>query len=164
VGRAARRIRRATHGDGISPAIWEKETVKQAGAAALAAYPFWLITSRSMQYAWGSNVGIQLMDEVAGTPIAAATGVVINSQNGGRVGIKRRPARRCISYVGMTKGPAVLSQGIRPDTLADDGPVPTTGPRPYAKDMKAPSMNSLIRCRCRSPIATAPRAAWLANP
>jgi len=48
------------------PGIWEQETVRQGGAGALETYPFWLITSRSMQYAWGSNVGILLMNEVSG--------------------------------------------------------------------------------------------------
>ncbi len=28
-------------------------------------YPFWLLTARSMQYAWGANVGMQLIKEVA---------------------------------------------------------------------------------------------------
>ena len=28
-------------------------------------YPFWLLTSRSMQLAWGSNSSIQMIDEVA---------------------------------------------------------------------------------------------------
>jgi phenylacetyl-CoA:acceptor oxidoreductase len=28
-------------------------------------YPFWLLTARSMQYAWGGNVGVQMIKEVA---------------------------------------------------------------------------------------------------
>ena len=124
------------------PGIWEKETIKQAGAGALKDYPFWLITSRSMQYAWGSNVGIQLMDEVADN-LRGHKGVVINSQKARELGIEAGDLLEIHSYVGTTQGPAVLSQGIRSDTLLMMGQFDHWA-TPYAKDMKAPSMNSLI--------------------
>ncbi|HUY03351.1 MAG TPA: molybdopterin dinucleotide binding domain-containing protein, partial [Rhodocyclaceae bacterium] len=124
------------------PGIWEKETIKQAGAEALAEYPFWLITSRSMQYAWGSNVGVQLMDEVADN-MRGHKGVVINAQKARELGIEDGDLVEVHSYVGTTQGPAVLSQGIRADTLLMMGQF-DHWVTPYAKDMKAPSMNSLI--------------------
>ena len=43
--------------------MWERLAEKGGQAED---YPFWLLTSRSMQYSWGSNVGIQLIREVAG--------------------------------------------------------------------------------------------------
>src|SRR5690606_3768125 len=45
------------------PGLWEG-IVTAAGARA-EDYPFWLLTSRSMQYAWGGNVGVQMIREVA---------------------------------------------------------------------------------------------------
>ena len=41
------------------PALWEG-IVTGAGAKA-GDYPFWLLTARSMQYAWGGNVGVQMI-------------------------------------------------------------------------------------------------------
>lgn len=124
------------------PGIWEQETVKQGGSGALADYPFWLITSRSMQYAWGSNVGVQLMNEVAGN-LRGHKGVLINSRRARELGIGDGDLIEVSSYIGTTRGPAVLSEGIRADTLLMMGQFDHWA-TPYAKDLKAPSMNSLI--------------------
>jgi len=76
---------------------------------------------------------------------------VINSQKAAELGIKsRRPARGAFLRR-HDKGPAVLSQGIRPDTLLMMGQFDHWA-TPYAKDMKAPSMNSLIPMSMGSPI------------
>ena len=40
-------------------------------------YPFWALTARSMQYCWGANVGLPLINEVANN-IAGHRGVIIN--------------------------------------------------------------------------------------
>jgi phenylacetyl-CoA:acceptor oxidoreductase len=122
------------------PGIWEQETIKRGGS--IDEFPFWLITSRSMQYAWGSNVGVQLMDEVAGN-MRGHKGVVINRARAEELGIADGDLVEVHSYTGKTQGPAVLSQGIRPDTLLMMGQFDHWA-TPYAKDMKAPSMNSLI--------------------
>ena len=57
------------------PAEWEKAIVQMGGRPA--DYPFWLLTARSMQYAWGANVGMQLIKEVADN-VAGHRGVIIN--------------------------------------------------------------------------------------
>ncbi len=44
-------------------APWVAAVVKAGGQPQN--YPFWLLTARSMQYAWGANVGMQLIKEVA---------------------------------------------------------------------------------------------------
>ena len=49
------------------PGIWERHTVAQRRAARRTIRSG-CVTSRSMQYAWGANVGIPLMDEVARKP------------------------------------------------------------------------------------------------
>ena len=46
------------------PGLWEQAVAHAGGEPE--AYPFWLLTARSMQYAWGGNAGVQLMHEVAG--------------------------------------------------------------------------------------------------
>ncbi len=51
-------------------------------------YPFWLLTARSMQYAWGANVGMQLIKEVADN-VAGHRGVIINTGMAGKLGIER---------------------------------------------------------------------------
>ena len=122
------------------PGIWEQETINRGGS--LKEFSFWLITSRSMQYAWGSNVGIQLMDEVAGN-LRGHKGVVINSGKAKELGIADGDLIEVHSYTGKTQGPAMLSQGIRPDTLLMMGQFDHWA-TPYAKDLKAPSMNALI--------------------
>ena len=122
------------------PGIWEKETIKQAGS--LDEYPFWLLTARSMQYAWGSNVGVQLMDELASN-MRGHKGVLINAKRAKEMGIAHGDLVEVHSYVGTTTGPAVLSEGIRADTLLMMGQFAHWA-TPYAKDLGAPSINALI--------------------
>ncbi len=45
--------------------MWDELLEKNYRVKA-ADYPFWLLTARSMQYAWGGNVGLQMVHEVAG--------------------------------------------------------------------------------------------------
>lgn len=121
------------------PGLWEKSTVKAGGAAE--DYPFWLVTSRSMQYAWGSNMGIQLMKEMAGN-IKGHEGVIINPKSAARLGVSDGDWIEVSTPRNKTKGRAVLRQGIRPDTIlmmSQFGHWAT----PYAKDFQVPSMNNL---------------------
>ncbi len=121
------------------PGIWEQAALSAGGS--LADYPFWLVTSRSMQYAWGSNVGLQLIDEVAGN-LKGHRGVVINTGRAEELGIAEGDLVEVSSTTNKTKGPAILRQGIRPDTLLMIGQFDHWA-TPYAKDMHAPSMNAL---------------------
>ncbi|HZQ60624.1 MAG TPA: molybdopterin-dependent oxidoreductase, partial [Casimicrobiaceae bacterium] len=66
------------------PAEWEKAIVQMGGRPA--DYPFWLLTARSMQYAWGANVGMQLIKEVADN-VAGHRGVIMNGTAAARLGI-----------------------------------------------------------------------------
>ncbi len=52
------------------PGHWDAVITKAGGRAE--DYPFWLLTARSMQYAWGANVGMQLIKEVADNVPATA--------------------------------------------------------------------------------------------
>ena len=58
------------------PGEWEAALAAMGGDRE--DYPFWLITARSMQYAWGGNVGMQLIKEVADN-VAGHGGVILNT-------------------------------------------------------------------------------------
>jgi phenylacetyl-CoA:acceptor oxidoreductase len=121
------------------PGIWEKATLK-AGAS-LDELPFWLLTTRSMQYAWGGNVAVQMIDEVAAN-LKGHRGVVINTAKARELGIRDGERIKVFSSLRATEGLAVLRQGIRPDTLLMIGQFEHWA-TPYAKDFDAPSLNTI---------------------
>jgi phenylacetyl-CoA:acceptor oxidoreductase len=115
-------------------------SLEKAGGAP-ADYPFWLLTARSMQYAWGGNVGMQLMKEVADN-VTGHRGVIINTQAAAKLGIGDGDQVVIATPQRNVRGRAVLRQGIRPDTLLMIGQFDHWA-TPYAKDFGVPSMNSL---------------------
>jgi phenylacetyl-CoA:acceptor oxidoreductase len=107
----------------------------------IADYPFWLITARSMQYSWGGNVGIQLIKEVADN-VAGHGNVVMNRAAAQRLGIADGDLVEVRSPLNHTQGRAMLTEGIRPDTMLMIGQFDHWA-TPFAKDFQAPSMNAL---------------------
>ena len=89
-------------------------------------YPFWLLTARSMQYAWGGNVGMQLIKEVADN-VAGHRGVIMNTRAAEKLGIADGDAIEIATPARSVRGRAVLRQGIRPDTLLLHRPVRPLG-------------------------------------
>lgn len=104
-------------------------------------YPFWALTSRSMQYSWGANVGIPLIYEVADN-IAGHRGVIINRTRAKELGIADGQRIRLESVVGQTEGIAVPRAGIRPDTVLMIGQF-DHWKTPFAKDLGLASLNSV---------------------
>jgi phenylacetyl-CoA:acceptor oxidoreductase len=104
-------------------------------------YPFWLLTARSMQYAWGGNVGMQLIKEVANN-IAGHRGVIMNTRAAHSLGIADGDAVEIATPNRSVRGLAVLRQGIRPDTLLLIGQFDHWA-TPVAKDFGVPSLNTL---------------------
>jgi phenylacetyl-CoA:acceptor oxidoreductase len=121
------------------PGLWEA-VIGQTGGRAQD-YPFWLLTARSMQYAWGANAGSQLMHEVADN-ITGHRGVVINAGAAARLGIEDGDAIEIATPRRKVHGRAVVRQGIRPDTLLLIGQFDHWA-TPLARDFGVPSMNSL---------------------
>ena len=124
------------------PGLYENEVGTLGGKAG--EFPFWLITSRSMQYAWGANAGIQLMREVADN-ISGHRGVILNSGTAERMGIAEGDKVEISTPARKVSANAVLRQGIRPDTLLLIGQF-DHWVTPLAKDFKkdgSASMNSL---------------------
>lgn len=104
-------------------------------------YPFWALTARSMQYSWGANVGLPIINEVANN-IAGHRGVIINRSRARALGIKEGDEVVIESVTGVTEGQAVLREGIRPDTVLMIGQF-DHWKTPFAKDLHLPSLNSV---------------------
>ncbi|HEX6362136.1 MAG TPA: molybdopterin dinucleotide binding domain-containing protein, partial [Albitalea sp.] len=121
------------------PGLWE--AVVTQGGAEPTDYPFWLLTARSMQYAWGGNVGVQMIREVADN-IAGHRGVIVNPQAAARLGIAEGDPIEISTPRRRVTGRAVLRQGIRPDTLLLIGQF-EHWETPLAKDFGVPSLNTL---------------------
>ncbi|HEY5896575.1 MAG TPA: molybdopterin dinucleotide binding domain-containing protein, partial [Burkholderiales bacterium] len=105
-------------------------------------YPFWLLTARSMQYAWGGNVGMAMIKEVADN-IAGHRGVIINTGKAKALGIGEDDWVEIATPQNKVRARAVLRQGIRPDTLLLLGQFGHWA-TPVAKDFGMPSMNKLV--------------------
>jgi phenylacetyl-CoA:acceptor oxidoreductase len=105
-------------------------------------FPFWLLTSRSMQYAWGGNVGMQMIKEVADN-IAGHGGVILNTSRARQLGVEEGDWLEIATAQHSVRAKAVLRQGIRPDTLLLLGQFGHWA-TPVAKDFGMPSMNSLV--------------------
>ena len=105
------------------------------------AYPLWALTARSMQYSWGANVGIPLINEVANN-ISGHKGVIVNRATARGLGIADGDRVTIESPTGITRGRAVLREGIRPDTVLMIGQFDHWA-TPFAKDLGLASLNSL---------------------
>jgi phenylacetyl-CoA:acceptor oxidoreductase len=121
------------------PGFWDAALVRAGGQPH--DYPFWLLTARSMQYAWGANMGVQLMKEMADN-VAGHRGVIINTQAAQKLGIADGDPIEISTPKRAVHGRAVLRQGIRPDTLLLIGQF-DHWVTPFAKDFGVPSMNAL---------------------
>jgi phenylacetyl-CoA:acceptor oxidoreductase len=105
-------------------------------------FPFWAMTSRSMQFAWGGNAGIQLMKEVARN-VSGHDGIQINRGRAAALGIRDGDRIEVASPVGSVSGRAVLREGVRPDVVVLMGQF-GHWKTPFAKDLDVPSVNSLV--------------------
>jgi phenylacetyl-CoA:acceptor oxidoreductase len=121
------------------PALWEAVIGQTGGRPE--DYPFWLLTARSMQYAWGANMGIQLMKEVADN-VTGHRGVVINASTAAKLCIADGDPIEIATPRRKIRGRAVVRQGIRPDTLLAIGQFDHWA-TPLAKDFGMASLNSL---------------------
>ncbi len=122
------------------PGLWER-ALSTRFKIDIDDYPFWLITARSMQYAWGGNAGLQMIDEVAKN-IAGHGGIIMNPQAARKLDLSDGDVVEVSSPIGKTRGAVVLRNGIRPDTLLMIGQF-DHWVTPFAKDLPSPSMNSL---------------------
>ncbi len=121
------------------PEIWIN-SVRNAGANP-DDFPFWGVTTKSMQHATGSNAAIQLMDEVASN-LRTHGRVVMNRKAAEKLGIKRDSWVEVRSIANVTRGQVELVEGIRPDTILITGQFQHWA-TPYAKELNYPSLNTV---------------------
>ena len=121
--------------------LWE-EAMERNYHVRASDFPFWGLTSRSMQYSWGGNVGIQLMKEMADNVVGHG-GVQLNAQKARELGIKDDDLIEVVSPIGRTSGRAIVREGMRPDVIVMIGQF-GHWKTPYAKDLNAPGLNSLV--------------------
>ncbi|MCP4358357.1 MAG: molybdopterin-dependent oxidoreductase [Chloroflexi bacterium] len=107
-----------------------------------AEFPFWLLTARSMQYAWGANVAVPVMKEVADN-VKGHKGIIINTGTAAKLNIQDGDLIEVRSPLRSARGPAVLRQGIRPDVVLMIGQFGHWA-TPQAKEFDMPSMNALV--------------------
>ena len=122
------------------PGMWENALESNFNVK-IGDFPFWLLTSRSMQYNWGSNMGIQMIREVSQN-IKGHDGVIMNTKRAEEMGLHDGDLVEICSPIKCVQGNLVLRQGIRPDVLLMIGQF-GHWITPTAKDFKVPSMNPL---------------------
>jgi phenylacetyl-CoA:acceptor oxidoreductase len=122
------------------PGEWRAALAAMGGAEE--DYPYWLLTARSMQYAWGGNVGMAFIKELADN-IAGHRGVILNASRARALGIAEDDWVEIATPKASVRARAVLRQGIRPDTLLLLGQFGHWA-TPVAKDFGMPSMNKLV--------------------
>ncbi len=121
------------------PGIWKRAALVHGRAAE--EFPFWLLTSRSMQYSWGSNVSLPVLAEAARN-VRGHFGVMLNRGAAARLGIADGDLVEISSATGSTRGRAILREGVRPDVivvLQQFGHWAT----PFARDLGMPSLNQV---------------------
>jgi phenylacetyl-CoA:acceptor oxidoreductase len=121
------------------PAIWRDSAVRHGRRPE--EFPFWLLTSRSMQYSWGANVALPVLADVA-RHVKGHFGVMLNRGAAERLGIGEGDPVEIVSPTGRAEGQAILREGIRPDVavaLQQFGHWAT----PFAKDLGMPSLNQV---------------------
>jgi len=123
------------------PGEWEQALVRMGASGD--AFPFWLLTTRSMQYAWGGNVGMQMIKEVADN-ISGHGGVIVNTARAAALGISEGDLVEIATPERSVSARAVLRQGIRPDTLLLLGQFGHWA-TPYTKGFDMPSLNTLAQ-------------------
>lgn len=123
------------------PGMWERALENNFGID-IRDYPFWAVTSRSMQYAWGSNAGIQMMREVAAN-VKGHGGIIINTGKAAELGLQDGDRVEVSSPLNATRGRIVTRQGIRPDTVLMIGQFDHWA-TPFAKDVETASLNALV--------------------
>jgi phenylacetyl-CoA:acceptor oxidoreductase len=121
------------------PGIWKRTALVRGRRPE--DFPFWLLTSRSMQYSWGSNVSLPVLADVARN-VKGHFGVMLNRGAAGRLGIAEGDLIEIASPTGVTRGHAILREGVRPDVivvLQQFGHWAT----PFARDLGMPSLNQV---------------------
>jgi phenylacetyl-CoA:acceptor oxidoreductase len=121
------------------PRIWE-EVARRYGKNP-EDYGLWLLTSRSMQYSWGSQASLPLMADVA-RHVRGHFGVMLNNAYARELGIADGDEIWVESAIGRQKGHAMLRAGVRRDVVVAVGQF-GHWVTPVASDLDMPNLNKL---------------------
>ena len=121
------------------PGIWE--AVPSLFGKNNQDYPFWLLTTKSMQYVHGANAGIPILSDIAGN-VMGHRAVMMNAGAGRRMNLETGDRVVIESPVGSVKARVLLREGVRPDVLVALGQF-GHWVMPVAKDLGMPGMNRL---------------------
>lgn len=121
------------------PKMWEQTVIAAGGSPA--AYPFWLVSSNSMQFAFGAQASIQMMHELARN-VAGYGGLIMNASRARDIGIEEGDRIEISTPRARTRGHAILREGIRPDTILAVGKFGNWA-TPYAKEFESVCVNDL---------------------
>jgi len=121
------------------PQVWARVALKHGKRPE--DYPLWLLTSRSMQYSWGANVSLPILADVA-RHVRGHFGVMLNRKTAEGLGIREGDPVVIESPTALTRGRAILREGVRPDVavaLQQFGHWAT----PVARDLGMPNLNQV---------------------
>lgn len=121
------------------PKIWEQGIIRSGRKPE--DFPFWLVTANSMQFAWGSNLSLQVIKELADN-VTGHAGLVMNADVAKKLGIQEGDRVELTSTLRSTSGRVVLRKGIRPDTLLAIGKF-NHWVTPVAREVDVPNLNDL---------------------
>jgi phenylacetyl-CoA:acceptor oxidoreductase len=121
------------------PKIWEDVAMRYGKKPE--DYGLWLLTSRSMQYSWGSQASLPIMADMA-RHVRGHFGVMLNNTYAKRLGIADGDDIWVESPIGKQKGQAILRAGVRPDVVVAIGQFGHWA-TPVAKDIEMPNLNML---------------------
>ncbi len=105
-------------------------------------YPFWLLTTKSMQYVHGANASNPMLGDAAGF-IMGHRAVMMNSDVGKKLGLRTNDRVWIESPIGKVKARILLREGVRPDVLVALGQF-GHWITPVAKEIGMPGMNRLV--------------------
>jgi phenylacetyl-CoA:acceptor oxidoreductase len=121
------------------PRIWE--AIAEKNGKKPEDYPFWLLTSRSMQYSWGSQASLPLLADVS-RHVRGHFGVMLNNKRAALLGIADGDEIWVESPIGRQKGTAILRAGVRPDVAVAIGQFGHWA-TPVAQALDMPNLNML---------------------
>jgi phenylacetyl-CoA:acceptor oxidoreductase len=102
---------------------------------------YWALTSKSMHYAYSSNVSLELSAEVA-QHNQEFEGVCINPDAAEDIGVDEGDAVQIKTDYGEVEGDVIIREGVRPDVVLFIGQF---GQKvtPYAKNLRIPNINEI---------------------
>ena len=122
-------------------------------------FPFWLLTSDTMQDSRGSSVSLPAPADVA-RPANSHFGVMLNRSAAQRLGIGEGDVIDIESATGRTEGRAILREGVRPDVAVMLQPFGHWA-TPFARSLAMPNLNQVATMDLELTDATGSGADWL---